>query len=68
MLFAVGLDAVTLVWLRILRIVRILRLLKVFRKLSWLKELRKLVNMTSTCMRTLAWSFIFCFVIMTLGS
>ena len=30
-------------------------------------RLQKLVNMTSTCMKTLGWSFIFCFVIMQLG-
>eukprot|EP00435_Cladocopium_sp_Y103_P027797 s1155_g6.t2 len=65
-LLAAGWNVGTFGWLRVLRIVRILRLLKVFRKIPYLKELQKLVNMTSTCMKTLGWSFIFCFVIMTI--
>ncbi|CAJ1459805.1 unnamed protein product, partial [Effrenium voratum] len=51
-------------FLRFLRIARIFRLLKVFRKIGYLKELRKLVMMATTCLKTLIWSFIFCFLIM----
>lgn len=65
-LLAAGWNVGTFGFLRVLRIVRIMRLLKVFRKIPYLKELQKLVNMTSTCMKTLGWSFIFCFVIMTI--
>jgi len=65
-LLAAGLTVGSFGLLRALRIVRILRLLKLFRKIPYLKELQKLVNMTSTCMKTLGWSFIFCFVIMTI--
>ncbi|CAJ1362791.1 unnamed protein product, partial [Effrenium voratum] len=52
--------------LRMFRIARIIRLLKLFRRFSYLKELRKLLTMATTCMRTLCWSFIFCFMVMTI--
>ncbi|CAE7467898.1 TPC1, partial [Symbiodinium pilosum] len=52
-------------WIRFLRIVRIMRVLKLFRRISYLKELRKLLTMATTCMKTLLWSFLFCFVIMS---
>lgn len=52
--------------LRMFRVARIIRLLKLFRRFSYLKELRKLLTMATTCMRTLCWSFIFCFVVMTI--
>ncbi|CAE7574100.1 Cacna1h [Symbiodinium natans] len=52
--------------LRILRIARIMRLLKLFRRFSYLKELRKLLSMATSCMRTLCWSFLFCFMVMTI--
>eukprot|EP00439_Symbiodinium_sp_Y106_P055410 s3182_g7.t1 len=52
--------------LRVMRIARIARLLKLFRRFSYLKELRKLLSMATSCMRTLCWSFIFCFMVMTI--
>ncbi|CAJ1430762.1 unnamed protein product [Effrenium voratum] len=51
--------------LRTLRVVRIMRLFRLFRKFAMLKELRKLVKMTASCFKTLCWSFLFCFVVMT---
>ncbi|CAK9002187.1 unnamed protein product [Durusdinium trenchii] len=52
--------------LRLLRLGRIIRLLQLLRKTRALRELQKLVTMMSTCLKALAWSFIFCFVIMTI--
>eukprot|EP00438_Fugacium_kawagutii_P007271 Skav212731 [mRNA] locus=scaffold3052:21456:28401:+ [translate_table: standard] len=49
--------------LRMLRLMRVFRLLKIFRKVKALKELNKLVKMMSTCMKTLLWSFCFCFMV-----
>ncbi|CAK9060751.1 unnamed protein product [Durusdinium trenchii] len=51
--------------LRTLRFLRIIRLLRLLRKIHGLRELQKLVIMMATCLKTLAWSFLFCFVIMT---
>ncbi|CAE7660858.1 CACNA1C [Symbiodinium pilosum] len=59
----VSLDRVTS--LRMLRVVRIMRLFRLFRKFVMLKELRKLIRMTASCFKTLCWSFLFCFVVMT---
>eukprot|EP00435_Cladocopium_sp_Y103_P048781 s292_g14.t1 len=52
--------------LRLLRLARVIRLLQLLRKTRALRELQKLVTMMSTCLKALAWSFIFCFVIMTI--
>lgn len=60
-----GINIDSVGFLRILRIVRIMRLLKLFRKFIFLKELRKLVLMAASCIKTLGWSFMFCFVVMT---
>lgn len=51
--------------LRVLRMARIVRLMQLLRKSRSLKELQKLVTMMATCLKALAWSFLFCFVIMT---
>lgn len=51
--------------LRVLRMARIVRLMRLLRKSRSLKELQKLVTMMATCLKALAWSFLFCFVIMT---
>ncbi|CAE7562465.1 pkd2 [Symbiodinium microadriaticum] len=59
----VSLDSVAV--LRPLRVVRIMRLFRLFRKFSMLKELRKLISMTASCFKTLCWSFLFCFIVMT---
>ena len=50
---------------RILRLSRILRLMQLMRKNRSLKELRKLVTMLATCLKTLVWSFLFCFLVTT---
>ena len=50
---------------RMLRLVRILRVGKVLRRTGGFRELQKLIRMLSTCLKTLFWSFIFCFVMMT---
>jgi len=51
--------------LRVLRLARILRLVRLLRKAPRLRELQKLVTMMATCLKALVWSFVFCFVIMT---
>ncbi|CAE7221120.1 dis32, partial [Symbiodinium sp. CCMP2456] len=52
--------------LRALRLVRISRLMRLLRKSRSLKELQKLATMMTTCFKALLWSFLLCFVIMTL--
>ena len=51
---------------RMLRLVRILRVTRVLRRTGGFRELQKLIRMLSTCLKTLFWSFIFCFIIMTI--
>ena len=51
--------------LRALRLVRIFRLMRVLKRIRPLRELHKLVMMMATCFRTLLWSFLLCFVVMT---
>lgn len=51
--------------LRPLRLVRIFRLLRSLKRLRPLRELHKLATMMATCFRTLLWSFLLCFVVMT---
>ncbi|CAE7529342.1 Scn11a, partial [Symbiodinium sp. CCMP2456] len=51
--------------LRALRLARIFRLMRLLRKIRALRELYKLVTMMSTCLKTLLWSFLFCFIVMT---
>ncbi|CAJ1366526.1 unnamed protein product [Effrenium voratum] len=51
--------------LRVFRLARIVRLMRLLRKTRALRELQKLVTMMATCLRALAWSFVFCFLIMT---
>ncbi|CAE7315625.1 CACNA1B [Symbiodinium pilosum] len=58
--------AATLSVMRALRLARIFRLLRLFRRIRALRELQKLVTMMATCLRTLVWSFLLCFVIMTI--
>lgn len=52
--------------IRLLRLWRVSRLLRIFGKQRSLLELQKLVLMASTCFKTLVWSFVFCFVVMTI--
>jgi len=62
---AIGISVDEVALLRVLRVVRIMRLFRLFRKFRFLKELRKLLKMTGLCFKTLCWSFLFAFVIMT---
>eukprot|EP00435_Cladocopium_sp_Y103_P053322 s374_g17.t1 len=50
---------------RALRLVRIFRLIRLLRRIRAFRELHKLVMMMATCMRTLAWSFLLCALVMT---
>ncbi|CAE7898813.1 Sodium channel protein type 11 subunit alpha [Symbiodinium microadriaticum] len=65
-LVAPGNEYANLGVLSILRLARVLRLLKLLRKVKSLRELQKLVKMMHTCIKALFWSFIFCFVVMTI--
>ncbi|CAE7827096.1 Scn11a [Symbiodinium sp. CCMP2456] len=65
-LIAPGNEYANLGVLSILRLARVLRLLKLLRKVKSLRELQKLVKMMHTCIKALFWSFIFCFVVMTI--
>eukprot|EP00438_Fugacium_kawagutii_P024561 Skav223341 [mRNA] locus=scaffold200:283074:284090:+ [translate_table: standard] len=53
---------------RALRLVRIFRLIRLLRKIRTLRELHKLATMMSTCAKTLVWSFLLCFLVMTVWS
>ncbi|CAE7363006.1 SCN11A, partial [Symbiodinium necroappetens] len=53
---------------KLLRIARIMRLIRFIRKSPSLRELRKLMMMFASVIRTLAWSFLFCFIATTLWS
>lgn len=52
--------------LRLLRVIRVLRVARILQKSRSLRELQKLVAMMATCLKALAWSFLFCFGFMTL--
>lgn len=65
MVFSVGEDIAVISMTRILRLVRIFRLARLLQRTKSLRELSKLVRMMATCLKALAWSFIFCFMIMT---
>eukprot|EP00913_Durusdinium_trenchii_P030890 g28932.t1 len=60
--------------LRLVRIFRLIRLLRTIRllgrrmKIRTLRELHKLAMMMATCAKTLVWSFLLCFLVMTLWS
>lgn len=53
---------------RAMRLVRLLRLLRALKFLNALRELRKLLEMMASCFRTLFWSFLLCFLVMSLWS
>ena len=54
--------------LRAMRLIRIFRLARLLKRIRPLKELHKLVMMMATCFRTLLWSCLLCFVVMTVWS
>ena len=51
---------------RMVRLIRTLRLFRMVRFLSLFKELSRLLQMTSSCFRTLLWSSLFLVILMTL--
>ncbi|CAE8611927.1 unnamed protein product [Polarella glacialis] len=67
-LTAGGISAKEFTLLRLLRLQRILRLMKLCRHNRWLTELKTLVMMMASCVRTLFWSFLFCFIVMSAWS
>ncbi|CAE8593115.1 unnamed protein product [Polarella glacialis] len=67
-LTAGGISAKEFTLLRLLRLLRVLRLMKLCRHHRWLTELKKLVMMMASCVRTLFWSFLFCFIVMSAWS
>eukprot|EP00929_Paragymnodinium_shiwhaense_P077600 TRINITY_DN39980_c0_g1_i1.p1 TRINITY_DN39980_c0_g1~~TRINITY_DN39980_c0_g1_i1.p1 ORF type:complete len:676 (+),score=95.61 TRINITY_DN39980_c0_g1_i1:115-2142(+) len=67
-----GLEVVTdmhqvssLVLLRMARLCRLLRLMRAVKLFARMKDLRRLLQMVSTCARTLFWSFLLSFVLMS---
>jgi len=62
---ASGISIEQVSMMRLLRLARIMRLIRLFRKFAFLRELRKLMNMAASCLKTLLWSFVFCFIVMT---
>jgi len=66
MLAQVNIEEVSI--LRMLRVARVMRLLRFIRRSPALKELRKLMMMFASCVKTLIWSFIFCGIMMTCWS
>ncbi|CAE8597054.1 unnamed protein product [Polarella glacialis] len=67
-LTAGGISAKEFALLRLFRLLRILRLMKLCRHHRWLTELKTLVMMMASCVRTLFWSFLFCFIVMSAWS
>eukprot|EP00435_Cladocopium_sp_Y103_P053485 s330_g17.t1 len=59
-------EAKFLADLKVMRLIRILRVARVIRKTRSLRELQKLIQMMSTGLKALGWSFVFCFAFMTL--
>ncbi|CAK9020535.1 Sodium channel protein type 11 subunit alpha, partial [Durusdinium trenchii] len=50
---------------RALRLIRIVRLTRIVSRTRRFRELHKLIRMMATCLKALLWSFVFCFVCMT---
>lgn len=63
---ASGADMASVTLLRAIRLARLLRLLRAMKVFSALRELRKLLQMMLSCARTLVWSFMICFMVMTM--
>jgi len=64
----VDLDFKGIALLRVVRLFRLTRLLRGFKLFGALRELRKLLMMMAGCFKTLAWSFLVCFLIMSFWS
>eukprot|EP00445_Apocalathium_hangoei_P066806 CAMPEP_0204112292 /NCGR_PEP_ID=MMETSP0361-20130328/2960_1 /ASSEMBLY_ACC=CAM_ASM_000343 /TAXON_ID=268821 /ORGANISM="Scrippsiella Hangoei, Strain SHTV-5" /LENGTH=701 /DNA_ID=CAMNT_0051062461 /DNA_START=90 /DNA_END=2195 /DNA_ORIENTATION=+ len=61
-----GIEMGSLGIVRVLRLCRLLRLLRVLRMFTVLKELRRLIQMMGGCFKTLFWSCLLLFLIMTI--
>jgi len=59
-------DGSILSILRLLRLCRLPRLMRATTFLAGVKELRRLVQMMMTCAKTLFWSFLMCFLVMSI--
>ncbi|CAJ1374741.1 unnamed protein product [Effrenium voratum] len=57
--------AVPLGLLRIFRLLRIVRAVQLLRRVRMFRELYKLITMMASVFRTLLWSFLLCFIVMT---
>mmetsp|Transcript_16727 Transcript_16727/g.36689 ORF Transcript_16727/g.36689 Transcript_16727/m.36689 type:complete len:667 (+) Transcript_16727:34-2034(+) len=58
-------DMSSLGVIRNLRLVRLTRVVRAIKLFGSLRELRKLLAMMGGCFRTLVWSFVLCFLVMT---
>eukprot|EP00929_Paragymnodinium_shiwhaense_P033584 TRINITY_DN18411_c0_g4_i1.p1 TRINITY_DN18411_c0_g4~~TRINITY_DN18411_c0_g4_i1.p1 ORF type:complete len:741 (+),score=188.75 TRINITY_DN18411_c0_g4_i1:158-2380(+) len=58
----------SLLLLRMLRLCRLLRLLRAVKLFSGMKELRRLLQMITTCAKTMFWSFLMTFLLMSVWS
>eukprot|EP00929_Paragymnodinium_shiwhaense_P117457 TRINITY_DN8805_c0_g5_i2.p1 TRINITY_DN8805_c0_g5~~TRINITY_DN8805_c0_g5_i2.p1 ORF type:complete len:484 (+),score=84.54 TRINITY_DN8805_c0_g5_i2:269-1720(+) len=58
----------SLMILRMIRLCRLLRLMRVVKLFAGMKELRRLLQMITTCAKTLFWSFLMAFLLMTMWS
>eukprot|EP00929_Paragymnodinium_shiwhaense_P049824 TRINITY_DN25127_c0_g2_i1.p1 TRINITY_DN25127_c0_g2~~TRINITY_DN25127_c0_g2_i1.p1 ORF type:complete len:658 (+),score=139.22 TRINITY_DN25127_c0_g2_i1:86-2059(+) len=59
-------DSSSLLMIRMLRLCRLLRLVRVIKLFAGMKELRRLTQMIATCARTMFWSFLMAFLVMTM--
>eukprot|EP00929_Paragymnodinium_shiwhaense_P033585 TRINITY_DN18411_c0_g5_i1.p1 TRINITY_DN18411_c0_g5~~TRINITY_DN18411_c0_g5_i1.p1 ORF type:complete len:667 (+),score=91.54 TRINITY_DN18411_c0_g5_i1:161-2161(+) len=58
----------SLLMIRMIRLCRLLRLVRVIKLFSGMKELRRLTQMIATCGRTMFWSFLMAFLVMSMWS
>eukprot|EP00929_Paragymnodinium_shiwhaense_P117461 TRINITY_DN8805_c0_g8_i1.p1 TRINITY_DN8805_c0_g8~~TRINITY_DN8805_c0_g8_i1.p1 ORF type:complete len:643 (+),score=96.03 TRINITY_DN8805_c0_g8_i1:173-2101(+) len=59
-------EGSSLLMIRMVRLCRLLRLVRVVKLFSGMKELRRLTQMIATCARTLFWSFLLSFLVMSM--
>eukprot|EP00929_Paragymnodinium_shiwhaense_P002756 TRINITY_DN10303_c0_g1_i4.p1 TRINITY_DN10303_c0_g1~~TRINITY_DN10303_c0_g1_i4.p1 ORF type:complete len:641 (+),score=119.96 TRINITY_DN10303_c0_g1_i4:223-2145(+) len=70
-IFELSMDAMqqatsSVTMIRMVRLCRLLRLVRVVKLFASMKELRRLVQMIATCGRTMFWSFLMAFLVMTM--
>eukprot|EP00929_Paragymnodinium_shiwhaense_P033583 TRINITY_DN18411_c0_g3_i3.p1 TRINITY_DN18411_c0_g3~~TRINITY_DN18411_c0_g3_i3.p1 ORF type:complete len:712 (+),score=120.35 TRINITY_DN18411_c0_g3_i3:178-2313(+) len=61
-------EGSSLLMIRMVRLCRLLRLVRVIKLFSGMKELRRLTQMIATCGRTMFWSFLMSFLVMSMWS